>query len=127
MVAFSGLGMAAITVEEFLQSLLVFGAALLMDVIDALVDVFDILGLVDDLECGELVVVEGDNVEVALTVAFEQLLVALDEDAGEVPDVVVLRVLTDFETGVLEKIFIEDVLVDQGSLDFGLVGDVEGF
>lgn len=127
MVAFSGLGMAAITVEEFLQSLLVFVAALLMDVIDALVDVFDILGLVDDLECGELVVVEGDNVEVALTVAFEQLLVALDEDAGEVPDVVVLRVLTDFETGVLEKIFIEDVLVNQGSLDFGLVGDVEGF
>lgn len=127
MVSFSGLGMAAITVEEFLQALLVFGAALLMDVIDALFDVFDILGLVDDLECGELVVVEGDNVEVALTVAFEQLLVALDEDAGEVPDVVVLRVLTDFETGVLEKIFIEDVLVDQGSLDFGLVGDVDGF
>ena len=125
MVAFSGLWMAVITVEELAEALFVFGAALLMDVIDVPVEVFDILGLVDNFEGGELGVIVRDDVELVLLLALEQFLVALDEESGEVPDVVVLGVHTYFQTSVLKEIFIEDVLVEQGSLDFGFVGDVE--
>ena len=83
------------------------------------------MGLIDDVESGELCIVVGDAVEQGLGLALEQFLVALDEESGEVPDVVVLGVHTYFQTSVLEEIFIEDVLVEQGSLDFGFVGDVE--
>ena len=57
--------------------------------------------------------------------ALAQFFVALDKESGEVPDVVVLCIYTQLEAGVLEKILVEDVPVEQGSLDFGLVGDVE--
>ena len=83
------------------------------------------MGLIDDVEGGELGVIVRDDVELVLLLALEQFLVALDEESGEVEDVVVLGVHTYFETGVLEKILVEDVPVEQGSLDFGLVGDVE--
>ena len=83
------------------------------------------MGLIDDVESGELCIVVGDAVEQGLGLALEQFLVALDEESGEVPDIVVLGVHTYFETCVLEEIFVEDVLVEQGSLDFDFVGDVE--
>ena len=125
MIALAGLRMTVIVVEHFVQAFLVFVAALLVKPIDVLVDVFDILGLVGDVEGGKLGVVVGDDVELMLGLALEQFLVALDEETGEVQDVVVLGILTYFEAGILEEILIEDVPVEQGRLDFGLVGDVE--
>ena len=125
MITLAGLRMTVIVVELFVQTFLVFFAALLVKPIDVLFNIFDILGLVGDVEGGKLGVVAGDDIEPVLALALEQFLVALDEESGEVQDFVVLGVHTYFETGILEEIFIEDVLVEQGSLDFGLVGDVE--
>lgn len=125
MVPFSVLRMPAIVVEHLTQLLLIFIATQLIEQIDVSVEVLYILGLIDDVEGGELGVIVRDDVELVLLLALEQFLVALDEEAGEVPDVVVLGVHTYFQTSVLEEIFIEDVLVEQGSLDFGFVGDVE--
>ena len=125
MVPFSRLRMPAIVVEHLTQLLLVFIATQLIEQIDVAVEVLYILGLIDDVEGGELGVIVRDDVELVLLLALEQFLVALDEESGEVPDVVVLGVHTYFQTSVLEEIFIEDVLVEQGSLDFGFVGDVE--
>ena len=125
MITLAGLRMTVIVVELFVQTFLVFVAALLIEPIDVLFNIFDILRLVGDVEGGELGIVAGDDVELVLTLALVQFLVALDEETGEVPDGVVLGVHTYFETGVLEKILVEDVPVEQGSLDFGLVGDVE--
>ena len=119
------LGMTVIVVEELAETFFIFGAVLGVVVIDVSVEDFDVLAVIGDVEGGELGVIVRDDVELVLLLALEQFLVALDEESGEVPDVVVLGVYTQLEAGVLEEIFIEDVLVEQGSLDFGFVGDVE--
>ncbi len=111
MITLAGLRMTVIVVEFFVQAFLVFFAALLVKPIDVLVNVFDILGLVGDIEVGELGVVVRDDVELMLGLALVQFFVTLDEESGEVEDVVVLGVHTYFETGVLEKILVEDVPV----------------
>jgi len=126
-IALFGVRMTLIVVEELAETLFVFVTGLLMVVIDVTVDEFDVLAVVDDVEGGKLGVVVGENVELALILALAQSTVALDEESGKVMDVVMLRVLTEFEAGVLEEILVEDASVDQGSLDFGLVGEVEGF
>ena len=126
-VMFTGLRMTVIMVEELLQAFFVFGAVLCVVVIDVAIDDFDVLAVIGDVEGGELGVVAGDDVELALVLALAQFFVVLDEEPGEVPDVVVLCIYTQLEAGVLEEIFVEDVLVNQGSLDFCLVGDVQFF
>ena len=123
-IALFGVRMTLIVVEELAETLFVFVTGLLMGVIDVTVDEFDVLAVVDDVEGGKLGVVVGDNVELALILALAQSTVALDEESGEVMDVVVLCVLAEFEAGVLEEILVEDMSVDQGSLDFGLVLEV---
>ena len=119
------LGMTVIVVEELAETFFIFGAVLGVVVIDVSVEDFDVLAVIGDVEGGELGVIVRDDVELVLLLALEQFLVALDEESGEVPDVVVPGVHTYFQTSVLEEIFIEDVLVEQGSLDFGFVGDIE--
>lgn len=119
------LGMTVIVVEELAETFFIFGAVLSVVVIDVSVEDFDVLAVIGDVEGGELGVIVRDDVELVLLLALEQFLVALDEESGEVPDVVVLGIYTQLEAGVLEEIFVEDVLVNQGSLDFGFVGDVE--
>ena len=123
-IALFGVRMTLIVVEELAETLFVFVTGLLMVVIDVTVDEFDVLAVVDDVEGGELGVVVGDNVELALILALAQSTVALDEEPREVLDVVVQGKLTEFEAGVLEEILVEDASVDQGSLDFGLVLEV---
>ena len=132
-VALTGLRMGFIGIKQLLQAIFIFvtgftfGGKLLGVVVDGLVNEFDVLAVIDDVEGGKLGVVVGDNVELALILALAQSTVALDEEAGEVLEVVVQGKLTEFEAGVLEEILVEDASVDQGSLDFGLVGEVEGF
>ena len=121
------LGMTVIVVEELAETFFIFGAVLGVVVIDVSVEDFDVLAVIGDVEGGELGVVAGDDVELVLGLALAQFFVVLDEEPGEVPDVVVLCIYTQLEAGVLEEIFVEDVLVDQGSLDFGLVSEVKGF
>ena len=123
-IALFGVRMTLIVVEELAETLFVFVTGLLMVVIDVTVDEFDVLAVVDDVKGGKLGVVVRDNVELALILALAQGAVALDEESGEVLDVVVLCVLAEFEAGVLEEILVKDMSVDQGSLDFGLVLEV---
>jgi hypothetical protein len=133
MISLIGLRMLVIVIEQLLQALFIiiaaytFSGKLFGIAIDGLVEDFDVLAVVGDVEGGELGVVAGDDVELVLVLALAQFFVALEEEPGEVPDVVVLGILTYFETGVLEEILIEDMLVDKGSLDFCLVGEVEFF
>ena len=129
-IAFAGLRMFVVMIKQLVQSLpifimFIFGGEGLVIAINGMVNVFNVLAFVDDFEGGKLGVVAGDDVKQALVLALAQFFVALDEESGEVEDVVVLCKLTEFETGVLKEIFIVDVLIDQGSLDFGLVGDIE--
>ena len=132
-VALTGVRMGFIGIKQLLQAIFIFvtgftfGGKLPGFVVDGLVNDCDVLAVVDDVKGGKLGVVVRDDVELALILALAQSTVALDEEAGEVLDVVVLCVLTEFEAGVLEEILVEDASVDQGSLDFGLVGEVEGF
>ena len=131
MVALVGERMLVIIIKQLLQALFIFITAFTFGgkssgfAIDIMVKDFHVLTIVNDVEGGELGIVVGNNVELSLILALAQFFVAFDEDPGEVPDVVVLCKLAQFETGVLEEIFIEDVLVEQGSLDFGLVSEVE--
>ncbi len=133
MISLIGLRMLVIVIEQLLQALFIiiaaytFSGKLFGIAIDGLVEDFDVLAVVGDVEGGELGVVAGDDVELVLVLARARFFVALEEEPGEVPDVVVLGILTYFETGVLEEILIEDMLVDKGSLDFCLVGEVEFF
>ena len=130
-VALTGLRMGFIGIKQLLQAIFIFvtgftfGGKLPGVVVDGLVNDCDVLAVVDDVEGGKLGVVVGDDVELALILALAQSTVALDEESGEILDIVVLCVLTEFEAGVLEEILVEDASVDQGSLDFGLVGEVE--
>ncbi len=133
MISLIGLRMLVIVIEQLLQALFIiiaaytFSGKLFGIAIDGLVEDFDVLAVIGDVEGGELGVVVGDEVELVLVLALAQFFVALDEEPGEVPDVVVLCIYTQLEAGVLEEIFVEDVLVNQGSLDFCLVGEVESF
>ena len=126
-VALTGMRMGFIGIKQLLQAIFIFvtgftfGGKLLGVVVDGLVNDCDVLAVVDDVEGGKLGVVVGNNVELALILALAQSTVALDEESGEVLDVVVQGKLTEFEAGVLEEILVEDASVDQGSLDFGLV------
>ncbi len=130
-IALFGVRMGFIGIKQLLQAIFIFvtgftfGGKLLGVVVDGLVNEFDVLAVVDDVEGGELGVVVRDDVELALIMAFAQSTVAVDEESGEVLDVVVQGKLTEFETGVLEEILVEDVSADQGSLDFGFVLEVE--
>ena len=131
-IAFAGLRMFVVMIKQLVQSLpifimFIFGGEGLVIAIDGLVNVFNVLAFIDDVEGSETGVVVRDNVELALVLALAQFFVAINEESGEVEDVVVLCKLAQFEAGVLEEIFIVDVLIDQGSLDFGLVSEVESF
>ena len=83
-IMFTGLGMTVIMVEELAQAVFVFGAALCVVVIDVAIDDFDVLGIVGDVECGELDVVEMDTNDFSLTDTLDEGVIFIEESLPEV-------------------------------------------
>ena len=86
MVTFTGLGMTVIMVEELSQAVIVFGAVLCVVVIDVAIDDFDVLGIVGDVECGELDVVEMYANDFSLTDPLDEGVIFIEESLPEVLD-----------------------------------------
>ena len=78
-ITFTGLGMTVIMVEELEQAVIVFGAVLCVVVIDVAIDDFDVLGIVWDVECGELDVVEMDTNDFSLTDTLDEGVIFIEE------------------------------------------------
>ena len=85
-IMFTGLGMTVIMVEELAQAVIVFGAVLCVVVIDVAIDDFDVLGIVGDVECGELDVVEMDTNDFSLTDTLDEGVIFIEESLPEVLD-----------------------------------------
>ena len=85
-IMFTGLGMTVIMVEELSQAVIVFGAVLCVVVIDVAIDDFDVLGIVGDVECGELDVVEMDTNDFSLTDTLDEGVIFIEESLPEVLD-----------------------------------------
>ena len=83
-IMFTGLGMTVIMVEELAQAVIVFGAVLCVVVIDVAIDDFDVLGIVGDVECGELDVVEMDTNDFSLTDTLDEGVIFIEESLPEV-------------------------------------------
>ena len=81
-IMFTGLGMTVIMVEELLQAVFVFGAVLCVVVIDD----FDVLGIVGDVECGELYIAEMDTNDFSLTDTLDEGVIFIEESLPEVLD-----------------------------------------
>ena len=84
MVTFTGLGMTVIMVEELAQAVFVFGAVLLMVVIDVAIDDFDIPAVVDDFEGSELYIAEMDTNDFSLTDTLDEGVIFIEESLPEV-------------------------------------------
>lgn len=85
-IMFTGLGMTVIKVEELAQAVFVFGAVLCVIVIDVAIDDFDVLGIVGDVECGELDVVEMYANDFSLTDTLDEGVIFIEESLPEVLD-----------------------------------------
>ena len=85
-IMFTGLGMTVIMVEELAQAVIVFGAVLCVVVIDVAIDDFDVLGIVGDVECGELDVVEMYANDFSLTDTLDEGVIFIEESLPEVLD-----------------------------------------
>lgn len=85
-IMFTGLGMTVIKVEELAQAVFVFGAVLCVVVIDVAIDDFDVLGIVGDVECGELDVVEMYANDFSLTDTLDEGVIFIEESLPEVLD-----------------------------------------
>jgi hypothetical protein len=83
-IMFTGLGMTVIMVEELTQAVIVFGAMLCVVVIDVAIDDFDVLGIVGDVECGELDVVEMYANDFSLTDTLDEGVIFIEESLPEV-------------------------------------------
>ena len=85
-IMFTGLGMTVIMVEELSQAVFVFGAVLCVVVIDVAIDDFDVLGIVGDVECGELYIAEMDTNDFSLTDTLDEGVIFIEESLPEVLD-----------------------------------------
>ena len=81
---FAGLGMTVIVVEELVETLFVFVAALLIVVIDVAIDDFHFLALVDDFEGGELDIAEVYTFNLSLTDTLDEGVVLIEECLPEI-------------------------------------------
>ena len=76
--------MTVIMVEELAQAVFVFGAVLCVVVIDVAIDDFDVLGIVGDVECGELYIAEMDTNDFSLTDTLDEGVIFIEESLPEV-------------------------------------------
>ena len=86
MVTLTGMGVTVIMVEELAEAVFVFGAVLLMVVIDVAIDDFDILAVVDDFEGSELYIAEMDTNDFSLTDTLDEGVIFIEENLPEVLD-----------------------------------------
>lgn len=124
-VAFAGLRMSKIIVENFGQA---FEALFAVRGAVAAVEMFveGILSdaIINDVERGELGIVVGDKVTVAVVLPIHEIAVEGDEGLQEIAGLGMRRAFAERDVDVVEQIFVEDALALENSDDIGLVAEV---